>query len=155
MTESPAGASRSDRAAAAVIGTGVVGGRIVRHLLSAMPSGEVLVNDVRDGVAASVARATGTRAVECDLDRALAARIVVIATPNPQYELAARAVALGSSVVTTTDDLDDVNRVLQLGPRARAAGATVVVAANVTPGLSGLLARILYDQLDELSLIHI
>ena len=149
------GPSGSDRPAAAVVGTGVVGGRIVRHLISAMPDGDVLVNDVRDGVAAAVVSATGVRTVECDLERALGARVVVIATPNPQYELAARAVALGSSVVTTTDDLDDVNRVFQLGPRARAAGVTVVAAANVSPGLSGLLARILCDQLDEADELHV
>ena len=143
------------RPPAAVIGTGVVGSRTVRHLLSAMPTGSVLVHDIRDGVAASVAGSTGARAVESDLEDALGARVVVITTPNPQYELAARAVANGAAVVTTTDDLDDVNRVRQLDPRARAAGTTVVVAANVSPGLSGLLARVLCDQLDVADEIHV
>jgi hypothetical protein len=146
----------SDRdVVASVIGTGVVGGRTVRHLLAGLPAGRVLVHDARPGIAESVARATGARAEVVTLDAALDAPIVVLATPQPHFELATEALARAAHVVSTGDELHDVIHLVRLAPRALAVGRSVVICANVAPGLGGVLARALVERLDEADEIHL
>ncbi|MGD9701485.1 MAG: saccharopine dehydrogenase family protein [Acidimicrobiia bacterium] len=148
----PAG---DDEIVVSVIGTGVVGGRTVRHLVSGLSTGRVMIHDIRPEAAQAVARASGARAVAGELDQALDAGVVVIATPEPQLELATEALRRGAHVVTTTDQLDDVDLLMQLAPRARVAARTVVLCANLTPGLAGLLARMLAERLDVADEIHV
>ena len=87
--------------------------------------------------------------------RDLAADIVVLATPGPQAPRAADLVAAGTHVVCTAGALDDVREMLELDATARAAGASIVVGAAVSPGLSGLLARILAERLERCDELHI
>jgi predicted dinucleotide-binding enzyme len=138
-----------------VIGTGVVGGRTVRHIVSGLTAGRVMIHDIRPDAAQAVARASGARAVVGELDQALDAPVVVVMTPSPQLEIATEALGRGAHVVTTTDAIDDVNQLMQLQSRAHAAGRTLVLCANLAPGLAGLLARMLADRLDEADEIHV
>ena len=114
-------------ATVAVIGNGVVGERVRRNLSS------------------------GMRLVPRDLG----ADVVVIATPAPHAELAARHLAAGKHVVSTSGAVADVRALLDLDDLARDSGATLVVGAAVCPGLSGLLARRLLDRLDGCDEVHI
>ncbi|MEM8621813.1 MAG: hypothetical protein AAGF73_19075, partial [Actinomycetota bacterium] len=81
--------------------------------------------------------------------------IVVLATPAPHAALAEQLVDRGIHVVSVSDDLDDVGDLLQLDDRAHASGAVLFVGAGMAPGLSGLLARHLADQLAVCDEIHI
>ena len=87
--------------------------------------------------------------------RDLAADIVVLATPGPQAPRAADLVAAGTNVVCTAGALDDVREMLELDATARAAGASIVVGAAVSPGLSGLLACALAARLERCDELHI
>ena len=71
----------------------------------------------------------------------VSAPIVVLASAGPHAELAAAYVDRGVHVVSTSGSSHDVRDLLELDDRARAAGASLVVGAAVSPGLSGLLAR--------------
>ena len=113
--------------AVAVIGDGVVGQRVRRAL------------------------STSHRLVPRDLT----ADIVVLATPGPQAPRAADLIADGTHVVCTSGALDDVREMLELDAPARRAGASIVVGAGVSPGLSGLLARTLAAHLTPCDELHV
>ena len=81
--------------------------------------------------------------------------VAVLAHPVVHAPLA-RAFALrGASVVTVGDDFDDSAALLDLAPTFEARGASLVVGAAMSPGLSGLLARHLADQLASVDEIHV
>lgn len=109
-----------------VVGLGVVGSRVARQLQS-------------DGLAVSGDDAP----------------VVVLATSSKQVEITTLLVEQGRSVVTTTDDLDETRALLELDGVARSYGATVVVGASASPGLTGLLAFELTRRLDEVDEIHV
>jgi hypothetical protein len=81
--------------------------------------------------------------------------IVVLATPAPHAALAEAHLRAGASVVSVSDDVADVDRLLQLGPLARELGRTLVTGAAFAPGLSGLLARYAAGHFDVVEEIHV
>lgn len=117
----------SDAISVAVVGSGVVGERVRRNLASSFRL----------------------------LPRDLAADVVVLATPPPHAPTAARMVAAGTHVVSTSGAVDDVRELLELDGLARDGGASLVVGAAVSPGLSGLIARALARRLDGCDELHV
>jgi hypothetical protein len=112
-----------------VVGVGAIGRRVVEHL----GEGDDVVGVGRD-------------------DPWPAADVVVLATPSPHRELAKRALDAGAHVVSTSDDLDDVDALLLVRPPD---GRSLVAAAAAAPGLSGLLARHGATFLTQLDEIHV
>jgi len=135
----------------AVIGAGVTGARVAEAL--AAERVRVAVVDVRPETAAVVARMVSGVAV--DLEFAAVADAVVLAHPPPHADTARDVLTRGTSVVSMSDDLDDVDELLALESVALANDATLVVGAAMAPGLSGLLARHLSDQLGSVDEIHV
>ncbi|MEM9513601.1 MAG: hypothetical protein AAGA42_01990 [Actinomycetota bacterium] len=122
----------------AIVGNGVVGRRIEQRLPLVLPDARILEIDPR----------VSDRGID-DSD------IVVLASPAPHAPLAERLVANGTHVVSVSDDMNDVSDLLQLDDRAHSSGSTLLVGAGMAPGLSGLLARHLADQLSVCDEIHI
>lgn len=87
--------------------------------------------------------------------RDLGATVVVLAMAGPHAATAADLLRAGVHVVSTSGAVDDVRELLDLDDTARAAGATLVVGAAVSPGLSGLLARELVGRLAGCDELHI
>lgn len=81
--------------------------------------------------------------------------VVILAVGGSHARVAADLVARGISVVSVTDDIDDVHELLELHDVCRGIGATLVVGAGMAPGLSGLLARYLSMTLSRCDEIHI
>lgn len=94
---------------------------------------------------------SGCRLVERDCDPDIA----VLAMGGRHAPDAAELVAAGVRVVSTSGGLDDVRAMLDLDDAARQGGASLVVGAAVSPGLSGLLARHLAAQLARCEELHI
>jgi hypothetical protein len=111
----------------AVVGAGVVGKRIRRNLAA---NHHVVPRD-------------------------LTADIVVLASPGPHADVAAAYLARGAHVVSTSGSPDDVRALLDLDDAARAAGATLVVGAAASPGLTGLLARLVSARLEHCDELHV
>ncbi|MBI4883316.1 MAG: hypothetical protein HY826_04600, partial [Actinobacteria bacterium] len=128
-----------------VVGCGITGGSVLAHLtlagirVATYDPANITSNAVRVDDAADLA--------VCDL--------VVLAHPAPHVQLARRLLQSGTSVVSISDDLDDVRGLLALEPEAAANSVVLVVGAGMAPGLSGLLARYLAGQLDSLEEIHV
>lgn len=83
------------------------------------------------------------------------ADVVALCSPGPHSTVAAELLAAGVHVVSVSDDTEDVAELLSLDATAGARGATLVVGAALAPGLSGLLARHLADQLAVVDEIHV
>ena len=139
--------SQVDGAIVGVVGCGVCGGRVVANLTSA--GRRVAVSDpMMTSVESGVVR------VDDAVDLAVC-DVVVLAHPAPHAKLAQRFLKLGASVVSMSDDLDDVRALLGLQADAAANDAVLVIGCGVAPGLSGLLARYLAAQLHTLDELHV
>ena len=83
------------------------------------------------------------------------APVVVLAGGGSHVGVASALVRRGIHVVSTSGSIDDVRALLDLDDEARLAGATAVVGAAVSPGLSGLLARHLAGRLAGVDELHV
>jgi len=122
----------------AVVGRGVVGQRIIRRLPAVLGELKVVEHDPRHGnVLASDAE------------------VVVLAHGGPHVDVARKMLQRGVAVVSLSDALDDVEKLVDLNDMARQAGVALVVGAGMAPGLTGLLARFLASQLATCDEIHL
>lgn len=79
--------------------------------------------------------------------------VVVLAHGGAHAALAANLLRRGLHVVTAGSRTDDVSALLTLDPAA--SGTTLVTGAAMSPGLAGLIARHLANQLDTVDEIHV
>jgi hypothetical protein len=120
----------------ALVGAGVVGQRVLKRLEVVAPDARIVQVDTRTSVVDA-----------CDL--------AILAQPGPHAALAADLLADGTSVVSIDDTMSEVREMLDLDDIATAAGATVVVGAGMSPGLTELLARYLVARLAACDEIHV
>lgn len=141
----------------AVVGLGAIGTRAARQLTSTPEVDQVLIGDrsaarvaeVTDSLGSGSAAMT-TETVPDDVD------VAVLATDGAaQVAEARRLIAAGVHVVTTTDSVEAVRSLLDLGPEADARGVTLAVGATFSPGLTCVLARLAADDLDTVDEIHV
>lgn len=122
----------------AIAGAGVVGERITTRLPGIAADLSLVDYEPRHG---------GAPAADVG--------VVVLACAGRHADIVEPLLRRGVSVVSVADDLDDVRQMIDLDDVARAAEATLVVGAGMTPGLVGLLARLLAEQLDVCDEIHV
>jgi saccharopine dehydrogenase-like NADP-dependent oxidoreductase len=142
----------------AVVGLGAVGTRAARQLASTASVTEVVLRDERAPRVEEVAASLGAKArAEVGPYAGLPeADVVVVATPaGEQVELVRALVGRAIPVVSTSDAVDDVTALLDLGPEAEARSIPLVVGAAFSPGLTCVLARFAADQLDTVDEIHV
>lgn len=142
----------------AVIGLGAVGTRAARQLASTDAVDTIVLRSPNPARVEEVSASLGAKAVpEGGAQAGLPdADVVVVATPSGlQLPLAQQLVARGTPVVATSDDLDEVTALLDLGPEAEARNVPVAVGATFSPGLTCLLARFAADRLDTVDEIHV
>ena len=142
----------------AVVGLGAVGTRAARQLASTDSVSEVVLRDVRSPRVEEVASSLGTKArIELGPYASTPeADVVILAGPaGQQVGLARTLITRGISVVTTSDSIEDVTALLDLGPEADARGVSLVVGATFSPGLTCVLARFAADHLDTVDEIHV
>jgi hypothetical protein len=134
-----------------VVGVGAVGTRAVRQLL-ATAGLEVVVFDADVARARAVSSAMGPRVTVAErVEDVFGLPVVVLAGPAPHARLAARALAAGSSVVSVSDDEDDVAELLTVDTGLR----SLVLGAGFSPGLSCLLARYAASGFEAVEEIHV
>lgn len=138
---------------AVVVGAGAVGVRAARQLLFL---GQV------DSLGIAEPRAARLEAVVTSLGepaRAVAgpagADVVLLTGPRGHLEAAETALDAGASVVSVSDDVDDVRALLALDAEAIERGLHVVVGAGFSPGLSCLLAAHAARSFEAVEEIHV
>lgn len=127
-----------------VAGAGAVGARAARQLQTVAGVAELVLVDPDRARADSVAASVGPPAhVQAWSDGLLdGATVLVLASPPGTHRhLAELALERGSDVISVTDDVDEVTRLLDLDAEATERGRTVVVGAGFSPGLTCVLAR--------------
>lgn len=143
MTADPV-ATPTDAGRLVVVGVGVVGGRVSRLLGTTVEhTGRRLASMARLELGAAATGEFGP------------GDVVVLATGAPHASTAAELAEVGASVVSVSDDLGDTRQLLELDDHFRQSGATLVVGAAMSPGLSGLLARHLSSRLAVVEEIHV
>jgi saccharopine dehydrogenase-like NADP-dependent oxidoreductase len=139
---------------ALVIGAGAVGSRTIRQLVEHAEIEQVGVVDGDRARQAAVVESSGAKAVSAEEDSA--ADVVVLAGPcGTHAALAAHHVSQGRPVVSTSDAIEDVRALLDLGAEAEARGVPVVVGASFSPGYSCLLARHGTRTFDTVTELHV
>jgi saccharopine dehydrogenase-like NADP-dependent oxidoreductase len=141
----------------AVVGLGAVGARAARQLASTDEVATVVLSAPRAERVREVARSIGAKAEAAGPgDALLGADVVVLASPTgTQLPEARRLVAAGAAVVATSDGVEEVQGLLDLGPEAEARGVSVAVGASFSPGLTCLLARFAAARLETIDEIHV
>lgn len=140
-----------------LIGAGATGARIARQLRS---SGRVECIEIRDQQVDKARRLVETlgRGTELGAGRRLTdeTAAVVLATPaGSQAQIARRAVHRGVPVISTSNQMSEVRRLLTLEQEAVHHRVPVVIGAGFMPGLTGLLARHAAGELDAVDEIHV
>jgi hypothetical protein len=139
----------------AIDGVGVVGGRLARELVSADRTLGVELHARSDHRRATLVEAFGSDVSVCDPGRAVSDSVAVVVLSGPQDEQAGTAadhVAAGRHVVAVTDRPPVVRALLDLDASAMDAGVAVVVGAGFSPGLSGVMAARLAQDLDSVEI---
>ncbi len=143
----------------ALFGVGATGSHVARQLTQS-PLTELSLFDiddrrlervddaVRDIVADEVVVHSGP------LDQSVTPDVVVLAGPAGSHvELAETWLRRGSHVVSISDDVDDVDGLLELDRLATGNERSLVVGAGFAPGLSCLLMRYAATMLDTVEII--
>jgi len=119
----------------AVVGSGVVGTRVVQHLSSLQ-----------------LAPALYTHKQRTEL---FSHSVVILACAGSHLQLATMLLDEGISVVSVNDNLKDVSALVDLHDRAIANNATLVVGAACVPGMSGLLVSHVAKAFDVMDEVHV
>lgn len=148
-------------------GAGAVGIAVAKDLLRSPLFEEVVVADLREDAARTVAafladrRASWQRVDAEDpsaLRKVLEPGIVAANCIGPHYRyartIAEAAIEAGCHLCDICDDYDAAEAVLGLDAAARRAGVTVVTCLGTSPGVTNMLAKRGADQLDETDEIH-
>jgi len=118
-----------------IVGTGVVGSRVLLHLSSL-------------GIAAKVvSHARATELFDCD--------VVILAHGTPHAQLVSTFVAQGVSVVSVSDELADVIAMIELHDQAVKRNVSVIIGAACVPGLSGLLVNHVTRAFESIDEVHV
>jgi hypothetical protein len=135
-------------------GAGVVGLRAARTVM-AQGARRIVANDPRRIAEQQLVRAVGRLARSGDELEVLDCGVVIVAGGPRQLDQAIEVVRRGGACVTTTDDVTDTMKLIELHDSALVSGARLVVGATFMPGASGLIARMLADRLDFIDEIHV
>jgi saccharopine dehydrogenase-like NADP-dependent oxidoreductase len=144
---------------ALLIGPGAVGARAMRSLLESGAE-RVVVAGGTAAHRAATAEAGGSHAIDGGADigpeHHSGIDVVVLCGPGGTHAEPARAhLAAGRSVVSCSDDVDDVQALLALDDLARELARPVVVGAGFSPGYTCLLARHAASAFERVDEVHV
>ena len=144
---------------ALVVGAGAVGARAARQLTTVDTVEHVAIFDPDRRRAAAVVDSLGAgRAAAiaaADAGACADADVVVLAMPGDQRPTAELALENGAHVVSTSDAMSIVKRLLDLDAEATERDRVVVVGAGFSPGLTCVLARHAADGFDGVDEVHV
>ena len=142
---------------AVVVGAGAVGVRAARQLLFLGEVESLAVVEPKQARLDAVVESLGAPAAAATDVAAAAGGVDVVILAGPRGHLAAAHAALdgGASVVSASDDVDDVRDLLALDAEAVERGLHVVVGAGFSPGLSCVLAALAARSFEHVEEIHV
>ncbi len=139
-----------------VVGGGVVGAGLVQRLADwpLLAGGRVAVADRNPDRAWQLSEKHGSPVTVGSLDDS--ADIVVLATASgSQARLARRFLSRGRVMLSTSDSMTDVKRLLGMNEAAQRQDTLVVAGVGMAPGLSDVLAVRAAAELDRVTEVHV
>ena len=139
-----------------VVGAGIVGSGIVQRLAHspAVARGRVAVVDRDLDRAWQLSERCSSPVTVGSLDDS--ADVVVLATaPGSQARLARRFLGRARVLLSTSDSVSDVRRLLSMNDAAQRQNALVVAGVGMAPGLSDVLAVRAAAQFDRVTEVHV
>ncbi|MCY3578879.1 MAG: NAD(P)-binding domain-containing protein [bacterium] len=139
-----------------VIGAGVVGAGVVKRLAGSpsLPVGRVAIVDRNPDRAWHLSEKHGSPVTVGRLEDS--ADVVVLATASgSQAQLIRRFLGDGRIVLTTSDSVSDVRKLLGMNGAIRQQNSLVVVGAGMAPGLSDVLAVRAAAEFDRVTEVHV
>jgi hypothetical protein len=138
-----------------LVDLGAVGTRAARALIESREVASVMLRSGRSERLDQVVGVLGSRAAIWGPDDEPGPDVVILCGPAGSHVAAARHhVGRGRSVVSCSDDVDEVVGLLALDADAKAQGVVVVAGAAFSPGLSCVLARHAAGALDRVDQVH-
>ena len=139
-----------------LVGCGAVGARAARQLAATTGVDSVVVDGPTSKyLAGVVASVESVHDLAGEAWESVSPDVVVLAQPAGHLSDAARALTIGAHVVSVSDDVDDVEGLLSLGPAAAAADRRIVLGAGFAPGLTCLLAVHAARAFDVVDEVHV
>ena len=151
-----------------LIGCGFHGRGIAYQLANTGGNHELLVADLNKESAARVALKTGAKCLQLDVTNPIRLREaledidLVFNATGPYHMLALGVIDAAIDTSTHYVDMNDDHEIAEaifLDPtwdaRARKAGIAIISGCGIMPGLSGMLARLGYEQIDKPEQINI
>lgn len=142
------------RPAVGIVGCGATGARAARQLVAASGIGPVVLAD-HGARPAVLRRSLGAGASVADPIVAGVAVVIAAGPAGTHVDVARRCLDARIDLVSTSDDVHEVQALLDLDAEARAAGVRIVVGAGFAPGLSCVLARHVAAWVDEVEELHV
>ncbi len=149
-------------------GAGDMGAETVRDLCRFSKATEIIIADRNRQAAEAVAASTGDQRVKVktvdatsrdDLIALMKGNPVVAGALGPFYKferlVVEAALMAGANYVSICDDHDAADSVLALDDLARQRGRRILTGMGWTPGLSNILARKGYEELEEVEEINV
>ncbi len=139
-----------------IVGAGVVGAGVVERLAKApsIPVGRVAIVDRNPHRAWQLSEKHGLPVTVGSLDDS--ADVVVLATASgSQARLARRFLTRGGLILSTSDSVADVRRLLGMHSAAQRYDALVVAGVGMAPGLTDVLAVRAAAELDRVTEVHV
>ena len=139
-----------------VVGAGIVGSGVAQRLAHspAVAGGRVAVVDRNPDRAWQLSERCGSPVTVGHLDDS--ADVVVLATASgSQARLARRFLSRARVLLSTSDSVSDVKRLLGMNDAARRQNALVVAGVGMAPGLSDVLAVRAATQFDRVTEVHV
>ena len=139
-----------------IVGAGVVGAGVVERLANApsVPVGRVAVVDRNPHRAWQLSEKYGSPVTVGSLDDS--ADVVVLATASgSQARLARRLLARGRAMLSTSDSVADVRRLIGMHGVAQRQNTLVAVGVGMAPGLANVLAVQAAAELDRVTEVHV
>ncbi len=151
VSENTSGAHRSaSPEVIGIVGAGATGAETARRLAALRPDAQLELFDVAPDRAVRVAAGIGrvARVVTTPFGHRWSVAILAAAVGD-HVAAAKRLLADGVHVVSVTDDLGEVDELLDLDDLARSSNRSLVIGAGFAPGFTCLLARHAGNALDE------
>lgn len=141
-----------------IVGSGAVGARCARQLLSTEGVHQVVLRDENSDHLQLLSASLGDGATVDvgDFTDPLDVDVVILAGPAGVHGAQAQVfVGRDQPVVSTSDDIADVRALLDLDHEARERGISVAVGAGFAPGLTCILAAHAASRFDSVEEIHV
>lgn len=139
-----------------VVGAGVTGSRVVEYLVQHGHRVSLYDSDrYRAQRVASLHQDNGHRVAYVEPQQIGSNTVAVLACGGPHAAIARNLLNEGANVVSLSDNLEDIDALIELDELASARSRLLIVGAAMSPGISGVIVRHMEQRFDAIDEVHV